>query len=103
MGERREYNPLPLFGNPILLLLNVRSRRIFPLMRCLPASTNCLNIDVETIVTRVKRYFCFMARKREKFRVAGSKLEYLRKPENSNFVETNSRTTESIEFVKEKN
>lgn len=42
-------------------------------------------------------------REREKFRVAGSKLEYLRKPENSNFVETNLRTTESIEFAKEKN
>lgn len=44
-----------------------------------------------------------MARKKEKFRVAGSKLEYLRKPENSNFVEINLRTTESIEFGKETN
>lgn len=98
MGERREYNPLPLFGNP-----SSPQRSFFPL--ALPSSFYKL-LEYRRgnyIVTRVKRYFCFMAREREKFRVAGSKLEYLRKPENSNFVETNSRTTESIEFGKEKN
>lgn len=66
MGERREYNPLPLFGNPILLLLNVRSRRIFPL--ALPSSFYKL-LEYRRgnyIVTRVKRYFCFMAKERER-------------------------------------
>lgn len=102
MGERREYNPLPLFGNP-----SSPQRSFAPYLSsyALPSSFYKL-LEYRRgnyIVTRVKRYFCFMAKEREKFRVAGSKLEYLRKPENSNFVETNLRTTESIEFAKETN
>lgn len=61
MGERREYNPLPLFGNP-----SSPQRSFFPL--ALPSSFYKL-LEYRRgnyIVTRVKRYFCFMAKERER-------------------------------------
>lgn len=65
MGERREYNPLPLFGNP-----SSPQRSFAPYLSsyALPSSFYKL-LEYRRgnyIVTRVKRYFCFMAKERER-------------------------------------